>query len=92
MIGFADLSWVIAAAALVLAALTLVVLRRPPLALHVLLDLLLAAGLLRLSVDATWRSIAVTALVLVVRHLVTRGLALPPALVFRRRVINAAGL
>ncbi|OBI84918.1 hypothetical protein [Mycobacterium sp. E740] len=91
MIGFADLSWLIAAAGLVLGASTLVVFRRPPLALHVLLDLLLAAGLLRLSVDATWRSIAVTALVVVVRHLVTRGLALPPPLVFRPFLTGTTG-
>ncbi|SEH84217.1 hypothetical protein SAMN04489835_4776 [Mycolicibacterium rutilum] len=74
MIGLDDLSWVIAAAGIVLAALTVVVLRRPQLALHVLLDLLLAAGLLRLSADASWRSIAVTAIVIAVRHLLTRGL------------------
>ncbi|MCV7278573.1 hypothetical protein H7J88_02790 [Mycolicibacterium flavescens] len=72
--GFTDLSWVIAAAGIALAALTLVVMRRPQLALHVLLDFLLAAGLLRLSADASWRSIAVTAIVVAVRHLVTRGL------------------
>lgn len=91
MIGFVDLSWVIAAAALVLAGLTLIVLRRPPLALHVLLDLLLAAGLLRLSVDASWRTIVVTGLVVVVRHLVTRGLALPPPLALRPFVPGTAG-
>lgn len=89
MIGFAELSWVVAAAAIVLAALTLVVLRRPPLAVYVLLDLLLAAGLLRLSVDASWRSIAVTAIVIVVRHLVIRGLTLSPPPLFRPRAASA---
>ena len=91
MIGFDDLSWVVAAAGIVLGGLTLVVMRRPRLALHVLLDLLLAAGLLRLSVDASWESIAVTAIVIVVRHLVTRGLTLPPPPLFRRRAASAVG-
>lgn len=91
MTGFDDLSWAVAAAAIVLGGLTLVVMRRPQLATHVLLDLLLAAGLLRLSVDASWWSITVTAMVIVVRHLVTRGLTLPPPPVFHRRVTSAAG-
>lgn len=70
----AGLSWVVAGAAIALATLTLVVFRRPVLALHLLLDLLLAAGLLRLSVDASWSAIAVTALIVVIRRVVTRGL------------------
>ncbi len=91
MIGFADLSWVIAGAAIVLALLTLLLLRRPSWALHVLLDLLLAAGLLRLSVDASWQSIAVTAVVIVVRHLVTRGLTLPAGAALRPRLARTPG-
>ncbi len=73
----ADVAGLVAGAGIVLAALTLVLFRRPLLALHVLLDLLLAAGLLRLSVDASWQSIAVTAVVIAVRHVVTRGLTRP---------------
>lgn len=91
MSDFADLSWALAAAAIVMAGLTLIVLRRPRLALHVLLDLLLAAGLLRLSVDASWRTIAVTALVVVVRHVVMRSLAPPPPLVVRPLAPGRAG-
>ena len=68
-----SLSWLIVAAGIVLAAGTLVVLHRPLSALHVLLDLFLAAGLLRLSADASWPTIAATAAVVMLRHIVTRG-------------------
>jgi hypothetical protein len=71
---WAGLSWVIAGAGIVLGGATLVVFRRPALALHVLLDLLLAAGLLRLSADATWSVIVVTAAVVLLRHLLTGSL------------------
>lgn len=74
----ADLSWVIAAAGVVLGTATLFVFRRPAPAVHVLLDLLLAAGLLRLSTDLAWPAIAVTAVVVVLRRLLTRGLVATP--------------
>lgn len=70
----ADLSWLIAGAGIVLGTACLVVFRRPALALHVLLDLLLAAGLVRLTSDAEWSVIAVTAAVVLLRHLLTRTL------------------
>jgi hypothetical protein len=70
----ADLSWLIAGAGIALGAATLLVFRRPALALHVLLDLLLAAGLLRLSADAAWSVIAATAAVVVLRRVITRSL------------------
>lgn len=70
----ADLSWLVAGAGIVLGTATLVVFRRPALSLHVLLDLLLAAGLLRLSADAGWPVIAVTAAVVVLRRLLTFSL------------------
>lgn len=69
-----DLSWLIAGAGIVLSVATLLVFRRPALALHVLLDLLLAAGLLRLSTDLAWSVIAVTAAVVLLRRVVTRSL------------------
>lgn len=72
-----DLSWFVAGAAIVLAGATLVILRRPRLALHVLLDLLLAAGLLRLSGDATWGAIAVAAALVVLRRTITHALTTP---------------
>jgi len=71
---WAGLSWAIAGAGIVLGAATLLVFRRPALALHVMLDLLLAAGLLRLSADAAWSVVAVTAAVVLLRRLVTHSL------------------
>ncbi|WP_422748084.1 hypothetical protein ACN27E_08120 [Mycobacterium sp. WMMD1722] len=68
------LSWCIAGAGIVLSAATVLMFRQPALALHVLLDLLLAAGLLRLSADADWPAIAVTAAVILLRRLVTGSL------------------
>ena len=47
-------------------------------ALPVLLDLLLAAGLLRLTQDGTWRALTTAALVVGVRKLVV-GYGLRPA-------------
>ncbi len=60
--------------ALVAAALTLAVTRRPALALSVLLDLLLAAGLLRLAGDPGWASIATAASIVVLRRVIGFGL------------------
>ncbi|MEU5940506.1 hypothetical protein ABZ807_15240 [Micromonospora sp. NPDC047548] len=49
-------------------------------ALRVLLDLLVAAGLLRLAVGSGWRSLAAAAAVILLRHLLWAGLAAgPPA-------------
>ncbi len=69
-----QLSWALAAGGIVLAALVLAVFRRLLPALHVLLDLLLAAGLLRLSADTSWDALAVAAAVVVLRQLLTHGL------------------
>jgi hypothetical protein len=44
-------------------------------ALGVLLDFLLAAGLLRLAAEPGWTSLLSTALVVGVRHLISAGLA-----------------
>ncbi|WP_226909377.1 DUF1622 domain-containing protein [Georgenia ruanii] len=44
-------------------------------AIGVLLDFLLAAGLLRLAAEPGWSSLLTTALVVAVRHLITAGLA-----------------
>jgi hypothetical protein len=62
------------AAGLVAAALTLAVTRRPGAALGVLLDLLLAAGLLRLAGDPGWGTITTAAVVVLLRHLAGAGL------------------
>ncbi|ULE34502.1 hypothetical protein [Mycobacterium sp. IDR2000157661] len=69
-----DLSWLVAACALVLSAAVLVIFRRLGPALHVLLDLLLAAGLLRLSADASWDVIAVAAVVIALRRVLAATL------------------
>lgn len=60
-------------------------------ALGVLLEFLLAAGLLRLSDHPTYRSLAVAAVIVVIRKLVTVGLSRgprPPHLVSRRGALG----
>lgn len=64
----------ISAAALAAGALTLAVTRRPAAALSVLLDLLLAAGLLRLVGEPTWRSVGTAAAIVVLRRVISTGL------------------
>lgn len=66
----------IAAAALLAGLLALAATRRPALALGILLDMLVAAGLLRLFGDPSWRAIATVAIVIGIRHLATYGLHL----------------
>jgi hypothetical protein len=64
----------VCAAALVAGALTLVRTRRPGLALSVLLDLLLAAGLLWLSGDREWEALATVAAIVALWRLLGVGL------------------
>ncbi|MCF6509602.1 DUF1622 domain-containing protein [Blastococcus sp. MG754426] len=70
------MSQVVAAIAVVSGGLALAVTRRPGPALGVLLDLLVAAGLLRLVGDPDWQTIAVTGTVVALRHLISYGLRL----------------
>jgi hypothetical protein len=63
----------IALAGIVVAFGVLLTTRRLAAALPVLLDLLLAAGLIRLSATLTWRGIASAALIVVIRKLVVLG-------------------
>lgn len=70
------LAVLIGATALVAGALALVVTRRPATALSVLLDLLLAAGLLRLVGEPTWQSTATAAAIVALRRLIGVGLRL----------------
>jgi hypothetical protein len=65
---------VITGAALVAGTLTLAVTRRPTLALGVFLDLLLAAGLLRLVGTPDGQALATAAAIVVIRRLVSTGL------------------
>jgi hypothetical protein len=62
---------VVAVAALVAAMAVLVSSRQPALALRVLLDLLLAAGLLRLAAVDDWPGVLAAAAIVVVRRVVT---------------------
>ncbi len=71
----ATASWYVALAGLVLGIAALAVFRRPLLALRVTMDLLVTAGLLRLSVDLSWAAIAGTVAMIAVRRLVRRTLA-----------------
>ena len=65
----------VVAAALLVSGLVLLVTRRVGVSLPVLLDLLLTAGLLRLSASASWQAIASAAAIVVVRKLATLGIA-----------------
>jgi hypothetical protein len=64
----------IVAAALVSAAVCLFLTRQPKAASPVLLDLLTAAGLLRLAIDADYRRVAAAAAIVRLGHLIGLGL------------------
>lgn len=65
----------VGAAALLFGGLALLITRSVRAALPVFLDLLLAAGLLRLAMADTWQAIASAAFVVGIRKLVVMGLA-----------------
>ena len=65
---------VVSAAAVLTGVGTLLATRRPALALSVFLDLLLAAGLLRLTGDPSWQALVTAASVVGIRRLVGAGL------------------
>ncbi len=67
-------SWCFAIIGIALGFAALVAFRRPLLALRVTLELLTAAGLLRLSVDSSWAAIAATAALILLRRTITRSL------------------
>ncbi len=70
----APMTLVISAAALISGVLTIAVTGSPGLALSEFLDLLLAAGLLRLVGDPSWRAIATAAAIVALRRLIDTGL------------------
>ncbi|MDZ4268458.1 MAG: hypothetical protein U1D00_22665 [Mycobacterium sp.] len=70
----AGAAWVFGVAGILLGLAALAAFRQPLLALRVMLDLFLAAGLLRLAVDQSWATIAGTVAVIAVRRLITRDL------------------
>ncbi|MDQ3423753.1 MAG: hypothetical protein M3510_10345 [Actinomycetota bacterium] len=67
-------SLVLAAMGLIAAVVAVVSGQHAVMALGVLLDFLLAAGLLRLGAIATWTAIATAALVALTRHIVSAGI------------------
>ncbi|QJY50440.1 hypothetical protein HOP40_06565 [Pseudonocardia broussonetiae] len=67
-------AFLVVAAALVSAAVVLIRTRDGRRALPVLLDLLTAAGLIRLAGPPSWPVLATTAIVIVLRRLLTAGL------------------
>lgn len=69
-----EASWVLALAGIVLGVAALIVFGRPLPALRVTLELLTAAGLLRLSVDSSWTAITVAAVLIVLRRGITATL------------------
>jgi hypothetical protein len=70
----ATLALLVTAAALVAGLVALVATRRPAAALPVFLDLLVAAGLLRLVGQPSWQALATAAVILVLRRLIGLGL------------------
>lgn len=64
----------VTAAALVAAAVALAATGRPRAALPVLLDLLTAAGLIRLAADPEWRRLLTAAAVVLLRHVIATDL------------------
>jgi hypothetical protein len=70
----ATLALLVTTAALVAGVVALVATRRPAAALPVFLDLLVAAGLLRLVGQPSWQALATAAVILVLRRLIGLGL------------------
>jgi hypothetical protein len=70
----ATLALLVTAAALAAGLVALIATRRPAAALPVLLDLLVAAGLLRLVGEPSWQALATAAAILVLRRLIGFGL------------------
>lgn len=67
-------SWCLALAGILLGFGALAVFGRPLVALRAMVDLFVAAGLLRLSADLSWAAIASTVAVIAVRLILTRSL------------------
>lgn len=67
-------SWCLAIAAIAIGVAALLVFRQPLPALRAMIELLTAAGLLRLSVDMSWTAVLGVVAVIAVRRVVTRSL------------------
>jgi hypothetical protein len=75
----ADLGTWVSAAAVAVGVLVLLTTKAPRTALGVTLDLLLAAGLLRLSASLDWPAIGTAASIIAVRKVVSEALRASPA-------------
>lgn len=85
-------SWLVATLGLALGGLVLALTRRIKPALGVLLDFLLAAGLLRLSLAGTWTAIASAGMLVVIRKVVVLGLdSVAESRTASRRLISPGG-
>lgn len=67
-------SWCLAIAAIAIGVAALLVFRQPLPSLRAMIELLTAAGLLRLSVDMSWTAVLGVVAVIAVRRVVTRSL------------------
>jgi hypothetical protein len=76
----------VVAGALLIGGVVLARTRSTPAALGVVLDLFLVVGLLRLSASASWQAILTAAAIVVIRKLVTLGLARGRAALARSRL------
>ncbi|MDP9429734.1 MAG: DUF1622 domain-containing protein [Actinomycetota bacterium] len=70
----ATLALLVTAAALLAGLVALLATRRPAVALPVFLDLLVAAGLLRLVGEPSWQALATAAAIVLLRRLIGFGL------------------
>ncbi len=68
-------SWCFGVAGILIGIAALAAFRQPLLALRAMLDLFIAAGLLRLSVDLSWAAIAGIVTAIAVRRVLTASLA-----------------
>jgi hypothetical protein len=68
-------AWCFGIAGILIGIAALAVFRQPLLALRAMLDLFIAAGLLRLSVDLSWAAIAGTVTAIAIRRILSASLA-----------------
>jgi uncharacterized membrane protein len=71
-------SLTVSGAGVVAGAATLAATRRAALALAIALELWTAAGLLKLTAEGTWRSVATAGMILLLRKLVVSAIKRPP--------------
>ncbi|MBX7432731.1 hypothetical protein JDV09_11540 [Mycobacterium sp. Y57] len=67
-------SWCFGISGILLGVAALAIFRRPLPALRTMMELFIAAGLLRLSADSSWAAIAAAVVVISLRQVLTRSL------------------